>query len=207
MTQPPPSIDADAFNAFEADGWEERALGYDRFFRSLTGRVAEPLLDAAEVAEGTRLLDVGTGPGYVAGRAAERGATVVGVDVAEAMLALARRLHPGLDVRAADVHALPFEDGSFDAAVANFVLPHLGNPERAAGELARVLAPGGRVALTTWDLPERSGFLSVVLEAIAEAGATPPRDVPAGPDFFRFAVDDEADALLRAQGFEDFHEL
>ena len=55
------------------------------------------------------MLDLATGPGYVAARAAERGASVVGVDVAGAMLSLARRLHPELDFRQADVHELPFE--------------------------------------------------------------------------------------------------
>lgn len=108
-------IDPDAFNAFEAAGWEERALAYDRFFGSTTSQAVEPLLDAASVAAGTRVLDIATGPGYVAGQAARRGASVVGVDVAAAMVALARRLHPGLEFREADAHALPFEDASFDA--------------------------------------------------------------------------------------------
>jgi SAM-dependent methyltransferase len=198
-----PEIDVDAFNAFEAEGWEERALGYDRFFRSLTGRVADALLDAAAVGAGTRVLDAGTGPGTVARRAADRGAQVIGVDVAESMVALARRLDPELDIRKGDVHALPFEDGSFHAVVANFLLPHLGDPEGAGAELSRVLAPGGRLALTTWDSPARSPFLSVILEAVAEAGAVPPPDLPAGPELFRFADDDEADALLGMHGLED----
>ena len=77
-----PAIDPDAFNAFEAAGWEERAPGYDRFFGSITSRLAAPLLDAARVGERTRVLDVATGPGYIAGEASARGASVVGVDVA-----------------------------------------------------------------------------------------------------------------------------
>lgn len=67
----------------------------------------------------------------------------------------------------------------------------------------RVLAPGGRLALTAWDLPERARFLGVVLDAVAEAGATPPEDLPTGPNFFRFSVDEEFDALLGEQGLED----
>lgn len=58
------------------------------------------------------MLDLPSGPGYVAVRGAERGAPVVGLDVARAMISLARRLHPGLDFRQADVHELPFEDAS-----------------------------------------------------------------------------------------------
>jgi ubiquinone/menaquinone biosynthesis C-methylase UbiE len=195
--------DPDAFNAFEAAGWEERAQGYDRAFRSLTSRLAEPLLDAASVTSGTRVLDIASGPGYVAGRAAARGAEVVGVDVAEAMVMLARQLQPGVEFRQADAHALPFADGSFDAVLGNFAILHLGRPEQAAAEFVRVLAPGGRLALTVWDAPDRARFLGVLIDAFAEAGATPPEGVPAGPDFFRFANDEEFDALLRDQGLED----
>jgi len=197
-----PAIDADAFNAFEASGWEKKATGYDRFFGTLTGRLVEPLLDAASVGPGTRLLDIATGPGYAAGRAAERGASVIGADVAEAMVGLARRLHPGVEFRVADAHALPFEDASFDAVVGNFVVLHLGRPEQAAAELARVLAPGGGLALTAWDQPERARFLGLFLEAAAEAGATPPPGLPMGPDFFRFSDDEEFEALLAGAGLE-----
>jgi SAM-dependent methyltransferase len=196
-------IDPDAFNAFEAAGWEEKAQAYDRSFRSLTSRLAEPLLDAASVTNGTRVLDIATGPGYVAGRAAARGAEVVGADVAESMIVLARRLQPGVEFRQADAHALPFADASFDAVVGNFAILHLGCPEQAAAEFVRVLVPGGRVALTVWDAPDRARFLGVLLEAFAEAGATPPEGVPAGPDFFRFAQEGELDALLRDQGLEN----
>jgi SAM-dependent methyltransferase len=196
-------IDPDAFNGFEAAGWEEKAQVYDRSFRSLTSRLAEPLLDAASVRDGTRVLDIATGPGYIAGRAAARGAQVVGADIAEAMLELARRLQPGVEFQQADAHALPFEDASFDAVVGNFAILHLGRPEQAASEFVRVLAAGGRLALTVWDAPDRARFLGVLVEAFAESGATPPEGVPVGPDFFRFAQEGELDALLRDQGLDD----
>ncbi len=198
-----PAIDPDAFNAFEAGGWEEKAAGYDRFFGRITGRLVEPLLDVASVGPGTRMLDLATGPGYVAARGAERGASVVGVDVAGAMVSLARRLHPGLDFRRADAHELPFDPASFDAVVGNFLILHLGRPEQAMAGFVHVLGPGGRLALTAWDLPERARFLGVFLDAVAEAGATPPEDLPTGPDFFRFSADEEFDAIMRDHGLQD----
>jgi ubiquinone/menaquinone biosynthesis C-methylase UbiE len=198
-----PEIDADAFNAFEAAGWEARADGYDRFVGRVTSRFADALLDAARVGPGTRLLDLATGPGYVAARAAERGAETIGVDVAEAMVSLAGRLHPGLEFRRADVHELPFEDGTFDAVVGNFVILHLGRPEQATAEFARILRPGGRLALTTWDWPQRARVRGLFLDAVAETGVAAPADLPAGPDLFRFADDAEFDGLLRASGLED----
>jgi SAM-dependent methyltransferase len=201
MTEPP--LDPDAFNAFEAAGWESQASGYEDFFGSITTRLVDPLLDAAEVAGDMRVLDVACGPGYVAAAAAARGASVVGVDIAEAMVSRAGRLHPELEFRRGDAQALPFPDASFEAVAANFLLLHLGRPEQAAAELARVLAPGGRVALTVWDLPERALFLGVLLEAVAEAGAAAPDDIPLGPPFFRFAEERELAGLFEGAGLED----
>jgi SAM-dependent methyltransferase len=197
------SVDAEAFNAFEAEGWESKAAGYDEFFGRITGRVVQPLLDAAEVGPGSRVLDVATGPGYAAALASERGASVVGMDLAQEMVSLAARLHPDLDFRRGDVEALPFPGESFDAVVGNFVLLHLGRPERAVSEFARVLGSGGRVALTVWDLPERTRLLGVFIDAVAEAGATPPTDIPVGPPFFRFSDDAELVRLFTGQGLED----
>jgi SAM-dependent methyltransferase len=196
-------VDPDAFNAFEAAGWESKAAGYDQFFGRITGRVIEPLLDAAGVNSGTRVLDVATGPGYSAALAAARGASVVGMDFAEEMVSLATRLHPDIEFRRGDAEALPFPDVSFDAVVSNFGLLHLGRPEQAVSEFARVLVSGGRVALTVWDLPERTRLLGVFLDSVAAAGATPPEDIPAGPPFFRFSDDREFAELLTNGGFEN----
>jgi SAM-dependent methyltransferase len=198
-----PQVDADAFNAFEAAGWERQVAGYEDFFVPITTRLIQPLLDAAEVGEGAHVLDVATGPGYVAAGAAERGASVIGVDIAEAMLGLARRLHPQLEFRPGDAEALPLADASFDAVVANFVLLHVGRPERVAAEFARVLRPGGKAALTVWDVPGRARFIGVLVDAVAAAGAGPPPDMPVGPPIFRFADDTEFAGLLRGRGLED----
>ena len=66
-----------------------------------------------------------------------------------------------------------------------------------------MLAPGGRLALTAWDLPEVARFLGVFLDAVAEAGATPPAEIPKGPDFFRFSADRNLAALVRGAGLQD----
>jgi SAM-dependent methyltransferase len=120
------------------------------------------------------------------------------------MLAVARRDHPQLDFRPGDAEALPFAHASFDAVVAAFVLNHLPRPEIAAAELARVLASGGRLALSVWDVPERARFLGVVREAVARAGGSPSAEPHAGPDPFRFADDAQLrELLLRDAGLED----
>src|ERR687898_481604 len=105
-----PPIDPDAFNAFEAEGWESKSEAYGTYTGRITARLVEPLLDAAGVGPGVRVLDVATGPGYAAGVAAARGARVTGVDIAEGMVAIARRAHPELELRVGDAEALPFGD-------------------------------------------------------------------------------------------------
>jgi SAM-dependent methyltransferase len=197
------SIDADAFNAFEAAGWEQRATSYHRSLGQLTGRAIGPLLDAAEVRPGMRVLDVATGPGQAAAAGAARGATAVGVDIAHEMVVLARSLHPDVTFVAGDGERLDFADGSFEAVVGNFAILHFGRPERAAAEFARVLVPGGRVALSTWDDPGTGRLPGLFFDAVAEVGATPPPDVPPGPPFFRFADPAEFTRLLTGAGLTD----
>jgi len=192
--------DADAFTAFEAAGWERQAPTYDDVMGRVTSRLVGPLLEAAGAQQGSRVLDVATGPGYAAAAAADLGASVVGVDMAPAMVELARRLHPTVEFRVAQAEALPFEDDSFDAVISNFVAPHLSRPELAVAELVRVLRGGGRLALTTWDAADRMRFLGVFLDSFAEAGATPPPDIPAGPAFFQFADDEKFAKLLTGSG-------
>lgn len=198
------SYDPVAFDAFEAAGWAEKDVdAYDMLLGRVTKRLAEPLLDAVSAGAGARLLDLATGPGYVAGRAVARGAKAVGLDLSEGMLEFARRHVPGVEFVRGDVTALPFEDESFNAVTAAFVLLHLAEPERAAAEAARVLEPGGAVAFTVWNVPARGRWLGVVVDAIEEVGVAAPNDVPAGPPFFRFADEKELTQLITGAGLAD----
>jgi SAM-dependent methyltransferase len=195
------TADPSAFHAFERAGWESIPRAYQDAFGTLTTQAIGPLLDAARVGPGVRVLDVATGPGYVAGAAAQRGATVVGVDFSAAMLAEARRHHPGIDFQVGDAQALPFPDASFDAVVMSFGLLHLGRPDRALAEAHRVLGAGGRIGFTVWAKPEDSVGFGIVLRAIERHGRL---DVPLppGPPFFRFADPAESHRALLGAGFQ-----
>jgi SAM-dependent methyltransferase len=83
--------------------------------------------------------------------------------------------------------------------VGNFVFNHVGRPEHALREARRVLRPGGRLALSTWDAPSRNRVLGLVLDAVVAADAPPPPGLPAGPTNFR--ADDELKTLFAAAGF------
>jgi ubiquinone/menaquinone biosynthesis C-methylase UbiE len=193
----------EAFKAFEAAGWGARARTYERLTGRVTARVIRPLLDAAAVGPSVRVLDLGTGTGGIAAAAAARGATPVGVDLAEGMVAAARARYPGIDFRRADAEALPFDDGAFDAVVAGFVFNHLPRPQRAAAESARVLSRGGRLSVAVWDEPRRARFCGVLVDAMAAAGVAARSLLPAGPDPYRFAADTEMRALLVDAGFTE----
>jgi SAM-dependent methyltransferase len=127
---------------------------------------------------------------------------VSAVDFSAEMLELAASLHPDVTFRQADAGALPFGDGEFDAVVSNFLMPHVADLPAVTAGFARVVCPGGRVALTTWD-PEPDTYLRALIEAIAEAGSTPPVDLPSGPPFFQYSGDAEFHELLTGAGLTD----
>jgi len=193
-----------AFKEFEAAGWSANAAAYDRLTGAITARVADALLDAAGVAAGARVLDVGCGTGALCAAAAGRGARPAGVDLADGMLTAARRARPELEFDRGDAEALPYAGASFDAVLAAFVVNHVPHPERAAAELRRVLRPGGRAALAMWGPPAEVPFLGLFDEAMRAAGVRDraARAVPPGPDAFRFADEDALCGLLEAAGFE-----
>lgn len=193
---------AEAFKELERAGWGAKAETYDLLTGRITARFVEPLLDAGGVAAGRAVLDVGTGPGGAARAAAQRGAAATGVDIADEVVALARRRHPGIRFLQADAEDLPFAERSFDAVVSNFVINHLPRPERAIREFARIAAPGGWIALSAWDLPERNRFLGIVVDALRACGVADRKEAIGGPDPFRFADDDEFRGLLGGAGLD-----
>ena len=186
----------EAFGEWERAAWEVRAAPYAASLGALTRGSIPALLDAAGVGAGSRVLDVGTGPGFVALGAASRGAVVTGVDQSAAMVGIA--LAAGVDAVVASVEALPFEDGSYDAVVGGYVLNHLPRPEEAVRELARLLRPGGRLALTVWDLPDANPALGLFGPVAAGLGVVPA--VPPGPDAGRFSRGESMLALLSTLG-------
>ncbi len=187
------------FDAYERGLWAGRAAAYERGFARLTAHAAGALLDAAGVGPGTRVLDVGTGPGVVAAAAAARGARVTAVDAEPGMAEAAARNVPGLDVRVAVLPDLPLPDAGFDAVTGNFVINHAGDPAAVLAELRRVLRAGGRLALTCWPDPP-SPATGLAAQAIEAAGVSWPEDIPA-PPFRRYSSPQMFAALLAGAGF------
>ena len=191
----------EAFARWERQAWESRAAAYAEGLTALTRGAADPLLDAAGVRAGTRVLDVATGPGLVALAARARGAKATAVDQSQAMVDLAAAA--GVDVERASVEHLPFDDGTFDAVVAGFLVNHLPRPEVGMAELGRVCREGGRVAVSVWDVPEANAALGLFDPVAEAAGLADP--APPGPDSTLYADDARLAALLAGAGLDDIH--
>jgi SAM-dependent methyltransferase len=188
------------FTAFEHAGWQKAAGAYEVGYLPVTRQAIEPVLDAAHVTAGTRMLDLASGPGDLAAAAFARDAHVIGTDFSEAMLAVARRRHPRVEFRVADAQALPFVDGEFDAVTATFLLGHLDDPDRALHEARRVLRPGGRFAFAWWQQPDRAVTFGIVRTAV-EAHGDLNVALPAGPPMDRFADGDECRRAMNDLGY------
>jgi ubiquinone/menaquinone biosynthesis C-methylase UbiE len=140
---------------------------YERFFvPALFEQWADPIIDLAGVRAGDDVLDLGCGTGVVARAAAPRvgaAGSVIGLDRNEAMLAVARRIEPDLDWRDGVGEAIPLEAASVDRVVSAFVLMFVDDRGQVLREVARILRPGGSVAVATWAaVTESPGYAAMV---------------------------------------------
>jgi len=196
-------IDKNAFRNFERDAHDRIAGSYNGLFAAVTDGAIAPVLGAAQLNAGMRLLDVAAGPGRLTRAAADRGALAVGCDLAPAMVALARDLNPGIRFDEASADALPYPAGTFDAVVCAFGIGHFPDPERVLAEFARVVAPGGRVALSWWEVFSRNRINGIFHEVIAKLGVSVPDVLPPGPPMDRFSDPQALMNFVQSAGFDD----
>ena len=151
--------------------WDADPEGWALYSEPHNRPLFEAVLDAARVGTGTRVLDVGCGTGLALELAQSRGATPTGVDVAPGLLGIAAQRLPQADLRLTDLQLLPFEDGSFDAVIAVNSFQFAADPVAAISDAARVLVPGGRLAIGMFAEPERAQSTAVHL---AMSALSPP---------------------------------
>jgi ubiquinone/menaquinone biosynthesis C-methylase UbiE len=184
----------------------------DEYERHLVPAVFEPwakvLLDAVEIAPGSRVLDVASGTGAVARAAARRAGgdgQVVASDVSAPMLERSAAIgRPDgaapIEYRQASADALPFEDDSFDVLVCQQGLQFFPAPGAAVGEMRRVLRPGGVAGAAVWASGHSLEPFGSYTDELAAAGAQPP--FPRAFEIDTFTMDiDTVRSLFEEAGF------
>ena len=198
----------------EHSGWQlsgNAPEAYERYIiPALFGEWAQDLVETAALRGGERVLDLACGTGVVARYAASvvgRTGQVVGVDVNEGMLSMARTVPPppgtAMTWQQGDAAALPLPTAAFDVVLCQQGLQYF--PQRAAAlqEIARVLVPGGRLALSVWRPLERQPFfvaLVAALEAHLNAEVAAPLRMA-----FTLGDAEELRGLVTAAGFQAPH--
>ncbi|WP_026927271.1 class I SAM-dependent methyltransferase [Granulicoccus phenolivorans] len=178
------------------------AEAYDRFMGVYSRTLAPLFADLAEPRTGQRALDVGCGPGALTGELVRRlGADhVAACDPTPGFLTACRERYPGVDLREGRAESLPFDDGAFDLAYSQLVFHFVADPDAAAAELRRVVAPGGRIAICVW--ADDMALLNQFWQAALAVDPTAHRDV----ESLRFGNPGEIAGLLTGAGLADVTE-
>jgi SAM-dependent methyltransferase len=160
------------------DPWSSVADDWGRYWGAFARPVWEPLLRAAAIGPGSRVLDVGCGTGELLEHLQEHGARPSGVDPASRMVELARARAVGADVRTGELERLPFDDDAFDALLAVNAFQFADDQDRALAEAGRVLAPGGVLGLAGWAERARNDLDAINSALAAADDEDPPQDGP-----------------------------
>ena len=157
------TMDSQTFKIRDAASYDDVTEQFDNFTERLSSPLAAKMVGLAEIAPNERILDIGTGTGVVALKAAQQigagAGTVTGIDLSEGMLRLANAKAMLLDLgekaefKRMDAEALEFKDAAFDAVLSLFALLHFPNPLAALKEIFRVLRPGGKLVLAIGSAP------------------------------------------------------
>lgn len=185
------------------------ALFFDELEAKLTAHVSERMLDLASVSPGQRVLDLACGRGEPSLRAARRvgpAGDVLGLDIAEPSLEVARRRAAQEGLAQARFECLDIERADeagtgFDVALSRWGVVAVREPVRALEAAARALKPGGRLVLAVWCEPERIPWWSVPRRVTERFAALPPRP-PDGPSPFRYAAQAKLAGDLARAGFD-----
>lgn len=168
-------------------GWEKWDDVNMRFLGPVGGEIIRRLAPGPSDV----VLDIASGTGEPGLLIAPSVQKVVISDLSEDMLAVARAKAHGranVELVAADACALPFPDATFDAVSCRMGFMFFPSMEQAAREMARVLKPGGRIAVSVWNIPERNFWVTAIMGVIHKH-LSPPPPAPGAPGMFRCAAD------------------
>jgi SAM-dependent methyltransferase len=146
------------------------AEAYDRFMGRYSSPLASVFADFGRVSDGQTVIDVGCGPGALTEELVRRvgASAVAAVDPSAPFVSAIEERLPGVNVQLAPAEELPFDESSFDAALAQLVVLFMRDPVAGLREMARVTRDGGVVAASVWDHGGGHGPLSVYWEVVRE---------------------------------------
>ena len=194
----------ETWNKFSAGWkkWDEQMMDFLRPMGTEIIRLLQP-------ADNDVVLDVASGtgePGLTIASMLTHG-KVISTDVAEEMLKIAKenaekRGIKNFETKAADVCELPFDDNSFDAISCRFGFMFFPDMLMAAKEMARVLKPGGRIATSVWNVPEKNFWITSIVGTIYK-NMELPAPPPGAPGMFRCAADGFIAGLFKEAGLKN----
>jgi SAM-dependent methyltransferase len=154
--------------------WSTDPQGWAQVAEQRSRPLYECVLERLDPRPGTRLLDAGCGSGLFAAMAAERGATVTGIDAAAGLVDYARTARPAARFIVGDLEHLTFGDGDFDLVTAFNSVLYAAAPRRALAEIARVTSTSGRAVITVGAGAEQ-GACAALIEPLARRDELPDR--------------------------------
>ena len=181
--------------AIQGELWGVRA----RDFTTLEPKqvaLYEAVLEHVGIGAGTRLLDVGCGPGLFLALAAQRGARVTGIDASAPFIEIARERVPGSDLTVGEMESLPYAAGAFDVVTGFNSFQFAADPAHALREAARVGVPGATVVIAAWGRPDQCEAAAYV----RAVGALLPPPPPGSPGPFALSDDGAIEAFASKGG-------
>ncbi|RRQ20789.1 class I SAM-dependent methyltransferase [Thiohalobacter thiocyanaticus] len=197
----------------ERDNWSSAAEGWRRRHALLNkgaAPVSERMLALARVEPGCHVLDIASGtgePALTAARWVGDTGRVIGTDLVEEMVAVARDLAAAagldnLEFHCCDAEALDLSEQAFDAVTIRWGLMFMPEPHRCLEAAHRALKPGGRISLACWTAPENNPFVALLMKTLANYMEIP-APPPGSPGIFAFADPGRLHGALAAAGFAD----
>ncbi len=196
-----------SWNKFSA-GWKK----WDNLTMEFLSPLGEAIIKKIKPSGNDKILDIASGTGEPGLTIASMldGGKVVMTDVAQDMLEIAKENAQRRDIRnietiACDVSELPFDDNSFDAISCRFGFMFFPDMQLAANEMARVLRPGGRLATSVWNVPEKNFWVTAMMGTIKK-NMDLPQPAPGAPGMFRCSPPGLMRGIFEKAGFKNVSE-
>jgi len=197
----------------ERDNWSSVAEGWrrrDELLQKGAAPVAERMLELSGISSGSRLLDIASGTGEPAISAAQivgESGKVIGTDLVDEMLAVARdkvtRMNlDNIEFHCVDAETLDFTAGSFDAVTIRWGLMFMPEPQACIAAAHKALKQDGRISLACWAAPDKNPFVGVLMKTLSKYMDIPVPP-PGAPGIFAFADQNRLRDVLASAGFRN----